>query len=133
MQKEILTTLLVFVGSNNREIVKSALGFVKLAIHTLSVGLLTPFLKDIVPGLLSWSHNHNNHFKVKVRHILERMIRRFGFEPVYQCAGEDEAGKVLLNIKKRKDRMKRKKAQHEEDNDDDDVSRLPGHRAAIVG
>ncbi|KAH7920537.1 NUC173-domain-containing protein [Leucogyrophana mollusca] len=119
MQTEIFTTLLVFLSSANREIIKSTLGYIKLAIHTLPTELLRPHLKELVPALLAWSHDHKNHFKAKVKHIFERMIRRFGWNDVYQCAGEDEAAKVLVNIKKRKERAKRKKAR--EDGDDDEA------------
>lgn len=111
---DVFTTLLVFLSSTNREIVKSALGYVKLSIHTLPVDLLRPHLDQLVPALLAWSHDHKNHFKVKVQHIFERMIRRFGWDNVYSAAGQEEAGKVLVNIKKRKDRAKRKKARGEE-------------------
>lgn len=121
MHKEMFQTLIVFLTSANREIVKSALGFVKLSIHTLPPDLLRPYLKDLVPALLGWSHDHKNHFKEKVRHIFERMIRRFGWDDVYSCAGEEEAAKMLVNIKKRKDRAKRKKSQREmEDEEEDD-------------
>ena len=120
MHSELFTTLLVFLTSTNREIVKSILGYVKLAIHTLPLEIITPHLKDLVPALLSWSHDHKNHFKAKVRHIFERMIRRFGWDAVYSCAGEEEAARVLINIKKRKDRAKRKKAQKARDEDDGD-------------
>ncbi|EKM54256.1 uncharacterized protein PHACADRAFT_257981 [Phanerochaete carnosa HHB-10118-sp] len=121
MHTEIFTTLLVFVTSNNREIIKSALGYIKLAIHTMPVDLLRPHLKQLVPALLNWSHDHKNHFKAKARHIFERMIRRFGWEEVYSCAGEEEARKVLVNIKKRKDRAKRKKTQSAENEDNEEV------------
>jgi len=104
---------MVFLSSNNREIVKSTLGYIKLAIHTLPVDLLKPHLAELVPALLSWSHDHKNHFKAKVRHIFERMIRRFGWEDIYSAAGKEEAAKVLVNIKKRKDRAKRKKTRAE--------------------
>ena len=120
MHKEIFQTLIVFLTSANREIVKSALGFVKLSIHTLPPDLLRPYLKELVPALLGWSHDHKNHFKAKVRHIFERMIRRFGWDDVYSCAGEEEAAKVLINIKKRKDRAKRKKSQREMEDEEDD-------------
>ncbi|KAF9453999.1 NUC173-domain-containing protein [Macrolepiota fuliginosa MF-IS2] len=120
MHTEILQTLLVFLTSANREIVKSVLGFIKLAIHTLPTELLRPYLGELVPALLKWSHDHKNHFKVKVRHIFERMLRRFNWEEVYTCAGNDETGKVLLNIKKRKDRAKRKKTAREEAGEDED-------------
>ncbi|KAI0930205.1 hypothetical protein AcV5_006982 [Taiwanofungus camphoratus] len=122
MQSEIFTTMLVFVSSANREIVKSVLGFVKLAIHTMSAELLRPHLKELVPALLKWSHDHKNHFKAKVGHIFERMIRRFGWENVYSCAGEEDARKVLLNIKKRKDRAKRKRARQGDDEEVEETS-----------
>jgi len=125
MLTEIFTTLLVFVTSANREIVKSVLGFIKLAIHTLPVDLMRPHLKDLVPALLRWSHDHKNHFKAKVRHIFERMIRRFSWEDVYSCAGEEEARKVLVNIKKRKDRAKRKRALNADNDEDEEPTAKP--------
>jgi ribosomal RNA-processing protein 12 len=126
MQGEIFTTLLVFLTSANREIVKSTLGYIKLSIHTLPADLLRPHLKDLVPALLRWSHDHKNHFKAKVRHIFERMLRRFGWNDVYSCAGEEEAAKVLVNIKKRKERAKRKKNAHGEEEDDEEVVFVDG-------
>lgn len=122
MQSEIFSTLLVFLTSANREIVKSTLGYIKLSIHTLPAGLLQPHLKDLVPALLRWSHDHKNHFKAKVRHIFERMLRRFGWNEVYSCAGEEGAAKVLVNIKKRKERAKRKKNAHDEEEGSQEVS-----------
>lgn len=118
MHSEIFMMLLVFLSSANREIVKSVLGFIKLAIHTLPADLIRPHLKDLVPTLLNWSHDHKNHFKVKVRHIFERMLRRFSWDEVYSCAGEEEAAKVLVNIKKRKDRAKRKRANRADEDED---------------
>ena len=123
MLNEIFSTLLVFLSSANREIVKSTLGFVKLAIHTLPEDLIRPQLPQLVPALLGWSHDHNNHFKAKVRHIFERMIRRFGYQEVHSCAKGEAAAKVLVNIKKRKDRAKRKKALAA-NNDSDEVSAI---------
>ncbi|KAG1904253.1 armadillo-type protein [Suillus fuscotomentosus] len=123
MQTEVFTTLLVFLSSANREIIKSTLGYIKLAIHTLPIELLRPHLKDLVPALLAWSHDHKNHFKAKVRHIFERMIRRFGWNDVYQAAGEDQAAKVLVNIKKRKERAKRKKAREDDDEEEGEATK----------
>lgn len=131
MHGEIIQTLLVFLTSANREIVKSVLGFVKLAIHTLPAELLRPHLSELVHALLRWSHDHSNHFKVKVRHIFERMLRRFNWEEVYACAGNDKAGKVLMNIKKRKDRAKRKKGAREEAAGEEDEVSLVSHFSEI--
>ncbi len=66
MLNEVVSTLLVFLTSTNREIVKSTFGFIKLAVHVLPESLMRPKLH--------------------------------------------QAAKVLVNIKKRKDRAKRKKA-----------------------
>lgn len=114
MHTEIFSTLLVFLDSTNREIVKSTLGFVKLAVHTLPIETTQPYLKDIVATLSQRLHDHKNHFKEKVRHIFERLIRKFGWDAVYTCAEKDDVSKVLLNIKKRKDRAKRKKVNVDE-------------------
>ncbi|KAH9986533.1 NUC173-domain-containing protein [Russula compacta] len=122
---EIFSTLLVFLSSANREIVKSTLGFFKLAVHTLPEILIRPQLPQLVPALLGWAHDHKNHFKSRVRHIFERMIRRFGFQEVHSCANGEEAAKVLVNIKKRKDRAKRKKALAAGDVSDEESPKKP--------
>ncbi|KAI0062893.1 NUC173-domain-containing protein [Artomyces pyxidatus] len=133
MQTEIISTLMVFLSSANREIVKSTLGFVKLAVHTLPEDLIRPHLAQLVPALLGWSHDHKNHFKAKVRHIFERMIRRFGFQDVYACAGEEEAKKVLVNIKKRKERAKKKRAQAADEDEDEDEDEAPKVKKPTTG
>jgi ribosomal RNA-processing protein 12 len=116
MLNDLISTLVVFVTSNNREIVKSSLGFVKVIAVTLSAADVRPHLPALVPGLLAWSHDHKNHFKGKVRHIFERLIRKFGYDEVVQCAEglEGDGVKFLENIKKRKERSKRKKAARSE-------------------
>ncbi|KAJ4483189.1 armadillo-type protein [Lentinula aciculospora] len=118
MKNEIFITLIVFLSSANREIVKSVLGYIKLSIHTYPIDLIQPHLKELVAALLTWSHDHKNHFKSKVRHIFERLLRRFSWEEVYSAAGEEEASKVLVNIKKRKERAKRRKANKNEDDEE---------------
>ncbi|THH08369.1 hypothetical protein EW145_g2754 [Phellinidium pouzarii] len=126
LHSELFLTLLEYLRSANREIVKSALGFAKLFIHTSPPDLLLPHLNVLIPALLAWAHDHKNHFKAKVSHIFERLIRRCGWESVYAAAGTNEEGtKILLNIKKRKDRAKRRKVQQREgegDSADEDAS-----------
>ncbi|KAF8318020.1 NUC173-domain-containing protein [Clavulina sp. PMI_390] len=132
-QSELVTTVVVFLSSNNREIVKSAIGFVKLAVITLPVSLVQPHLTELVAGLLKWAHDHKNHFKTKVVHIFERMGRRFGWDEIMQCAddaaeqedGVEDGRKVLEGVKKRKERAKKAKAKasaarEEEDEDGSD-------------
>ncbi|KAI1820964.1 NUC173 domain-containing protein [Xylaria intraflava] len=122
VNKEVLSDLVqtmdLFLTSNNREIVKSVLGFVKVCVISLPTEMMLPRLQSMIPNLMVWSHEHKGHFKAKVKHILERMVRRFGFEPVNKSCPEADR-KLLTNIRKTKERSKRKreaaKAQGDED------------------
>lgn len=119
---DLLETVVVFLEAKNREIVKSALGFVKVAVVSLPADATRTHLKRLVPALLNWVHDHKNHFKLKTVHIFERMIRKYGYDDVYKCAGEGNEKKVLEHIKKKKDRAKRQKAAKSADNDGEEVS-----------
>ncbi|KAB5591981.1 Ribosomal RNA-processing protein 12 [Ceratobasidium theobromae] len=109
MLSELVTTIIVFVSSANREIVKSALGFAKVSVICLPTAVVNPHLGALVPALLGWSHDHKNHFKSKVVHMLERMGRRFGWEALETAAGNHERAGVVAHLRKKKERAKRKK------------------------
>ena len=115
---DLVQTMDLFLTSNNREIVKSCLGFVKICVISLPIELMMPRLSTLVPNLIVWSHEHKVHFKAKVKHILERMVRRFGYDHIYRhCPDEDK--KLLVNIRKTKERAKKKKDAAKAGNDED--------------
>ncbi|KAH6608143.1 ribosomal rna-processing 12 [Trichoderma cornu-damae] len=120
---DLVQTMDLFLTSNNREIVKSCLGFVKVCVISLPVELMMPRLATLVPNLIIWSNEHKGHFKAKVKHILERMVRRFGFDAINKSCPESDR-KLLANIRKTKERAKRKKdaakGAHDEDASDGD-------------
>jgi ribosomal RNA-processing protein 12 len=127
---DLVQTLDLFLTSNNREIVRSVLGFVKVCVISLPTSLMIPRLATLIPNLMVWSHEHKAHFKAKVKHILERMIRRFGVEVVNKnCPEEDR--KLIANIRKTKERNKRHKdaakAAGAEGSDDEEGGRRKGH------
>lgn len=64
-------------------------------------------LSELLSKLMRWSHEHKGHFKSKVKHILERLIRKFGVEEVERCIPEEDK-KLVANIKKSRNRAKRK-------------------------
>ncbi|KAH6685564.1 NUC173 domain-containing protein [Verticillium dahliae] len=105
---DLVATMDLFLTSNNREIVKSVLGFVKICVVGLPTDMMIPRLQTLTPNLIIWSHEHKGHFKSRVKHILERMVRRFGFDLVNRYCPEDDR-KLLANIRKTKARNKRKK------------------------
>lgn len=115
--EDLVETMDLFLTSTNREIVRSVLGFAKVAVVVLPEGILVPRLKTLVPSLMSWSREHKAQFRAKIKHLVERLIRRLGFELVYKHCPEDDR-KFINNIKKAKERRKRKKvasaeAEHE--------------------
>ncbi|KAM0430579.1 hypothetical protein ACHAPT_005930 [Fusarium lateritium] len=120
---DLVQTMDLFLTSNNREIVKSCLGFVKVCVIGLPVELMLPRLETLVPNLIVWSHEHKGHFKAKVKHILERMVRRFGYDNIHKNCPEADK-KLIVNIRKTKERTKKKKdaakAAHDGDDSDDD-------------
>ncbi|KAF5550092.1 ribosomal RNA-processing 12 [Fusarium mexicanum] len=116
---DLVQTMDLFLTSNNREIVKSCLGFVKVCVIGLPVELMLPRLSTLVPNLIVWSHEHKGHFKAKVKHILERMVRRFGYENIHKNTPDDDK-KLIVNIRKTKERSKKKKDAAKGENDGDD-------------
>lgn len=116
---ELLQTINVFVGSNNREIVGSALGYVKVCIVVLPDEMVERQLEAIVSSLVQCSHQTRNHFKLKLRHIFERLIRRFGYNKIHMLVPEEDK-KLIANIQKRRLRAKRRKAlDNQEDSDEE--------------
>jgi ribosomal RNA-processing protein 12 len=118
VSNETITNLLelmdIFLQNPNREIVQSVLGFVKVEVITLPESLVRPRLGALLKHLMVWSHEHKAHFKARVKHIVERMVRKFGFEDVERaCPAEDR--KLIVNIRKTREQRKKKKQQAEED------------------
>ena len=107
--EELVSTIDLFLTSKSREIVRSVLGFSKVAIISIADDIMIPRLPTMIPSLLSWGHEHANKFRAKVKNILERAIRRFGYEAIERHCPEDDR-KLLHNIQKTKERNKRKKA-----------------------
>lgn len=107
--EDLVQTMDLFLTSTNREIVRSVLGFVKVAIISLPEDIVKPKLDTLVPGLMSWSREHKAQFRAKVKHILERALRRFGFDAIEKQCPEDDK-KFINNIRKTKERRKRHKA-----------------------
>ncbi|KAL8769297.1 MAG: hypothetical protein Q9209_004679 [Squamulea sp. 1 TL-2023] len=120
--EDLVSTLTLFLTSNNREIVRSCLGFTKVIIVSLPVEIVQPRLEALVPGLLGWSKEHKSRFRAKVKHIIERMIRRFGHHEVERWCPED-GKKLVQNIRKTKERKKRKKTEAAEEDAEKKIPR----------
>lgn len=74
--------------------------------------ILSSHLPNLIDGLLNWSNEHHQNFKVRVRHLIERLVRQFGFERIWEFTPEAHR-KLLTNIRKRKERLKRRQNSNE--------------------
>lgn len=120
-----MEAIVILLQSRAREVIKSALGFIKVAVATLPCADLDLHLADLVNGLVLWNIPA---FRMKTKMIFERLIRKFGHARIEACTPEEHK-KLLTNIRKSKEREKRKKAARSEmdmadaDNDDEVVTR----------
>jgi ribosomal RNA-processing protein 12 len=114
MLAEMLHTMDIFLKSPSREIVRSVLGFVKVSIIGLPTDIIKPRLKTLIPNLLTWSHEHKAHVQAKVKHIFERLIRRFGVDEIEKLTPESDR-KLIANIRKTKERRKKRKTSGADD------------------
>lgn len=114
----LLEVMDIFLQNPNREIVQSVLGFVKVEVLSLSESMIRPRLKTLLANLMVWSHEHKAHFKVKVKHIVERMVRKFGVEEVERACPADDR-KLITNIRKAREARKKKKQQGGEDDQEE--------------
>ncbi|KAJ2000764.1 pre-rRNA processing protein, partial [Coemansia thaxteri] len=105
---EVMSTVLMFVVNNNREIANASLGFVKVIAVILPKEVLMPHLAEIVKSILKWSFEFKNKMRLKCRHILDRLVRRLGLDAVAKVTPEEHM-KLVANMRKRQQRSKRGK------------------------
>lgn len=104
----LLDDIITILSSKSREVVKSAIGFLKVGMTILPSETFEPSLPRLVPQLLGWSNEHQQHFKVRVRHLIEKMVRRHGWSTVMKYTPSDHHA-LLHNIRKRRERLQRRK------------------------
>jgi ribosomal RNA-processing protein 12 len=105
---DLLATMEIFLTSKSREIARSAIGFIKVALVTLPKEIMEQRLEKLIPNLMVWSHETKGHFRVKIKSLMERMIRKFGYETIMQHTPEEDH-KLLVNIRKTREQKKRGK------------------------
>ncbi|XP_046850876.1 RRP12-like protein [Xenia sp. Carnegie-2017] len=107
---QLIETTTNLLQSNKREIVKSALGFFMVALRVTSSEEFSPYLKNLVSGLVNWSDESRNKFRFKAQVLFERLIRKYGYKVIYDLVPEEHR-KFVRNIHKRVERGKRKKVE----------------------
>jgi len=108
----VLDNVLLLMGSNAREILKATVSFLITLTKILDRDTLAVHVEKIVTSVVNWKKETRNPFRVKVRRLLERLIKKFGFEIVVKFVPEGSPlAKMLANAKKIRARNERKRAE----------------------
>lgn len=105
----VLPSALLLLQRKNREIIKANLGLLKVLVAKSQSEGLHANLRTVVEGLLNWQDSTKNHFKAKVKLLLEMLVKKCGLDAVRAVMPEEHM-KLLTNIRKMKERKERKLA-----------------------
>ena len=82
MIPELLSTVLVLLHEQAREVVKAVIGFVRVAISVCDATLVAPVVPQIVDGLMRWAGETKNRFRAQIKLVMKKLCRLYGFEHV---------------------------------------------------
>uniref|UniRef100_A0A673H5S2 Uncharacterized protein n=1 Tax=Sinocyclocheilus rhinocerous TaxID=307959 RepID=A0A673H5S2_9TELE len=105
----LLQNVCLLLSSRTRDVVKASLGFLKVLLFSMDVKVLASHIAVIMEGI-SNMNDMRRHFRVKLKNLYTKLIRKFGFELVKSMLPADQH-KILVNIRKTEARNKRRKLQ----------------------
>ncbi|XP_050216515.1 uncharacterized protein LOC126667567 [Mercurialis annua] len=111
---KLLPSTFLLLQRRNREIIKACLGLLKVLVAKSQSEGLQMHLGSMVEGILKWQDDTKNHCKAKVKHLLDMLVRKCGFDAVKAVMPEEHM-KLLTNIRKIKERKEKKSSDHSED------------------
>lgn len=111
---EILGHVWMILTSPTREVVESALSYVKVYINVISTSVVAPMLPQMINALSQMNEDCKRHFRQKIRDIFTKLIRKYGIGPISSMVPSSDVilHKRLKNINKIED-AKRKKREFE--------------------
>ncbi|XP_041066217.1 RRP12-like protein [Carcharodon carcharias] len=107
--EQLLQNICLLLQSKTRDVVKSALSFIKVVLFIMDTRVLAQHLQALMESIGSMRDDMRRHFRVKLKNIFTKFIRKFGFEMIDSMVPE-EYHRVLVNIRKAEARNKRHRA-----------------------
>uniref|UniRef100_W5M895 Ribosomal RNA processing 12 homolog n=1 Tax=Lepisosteus oculatus TaxID=7918 RepID=W5M895_LEPOC len=108
VMEQLLQNVCLLLSSRTREVVKAALGFIKVILFIMDPKVLAGHVTVMMEGIGNIKDDVRRHFRNKLKNIFTKFIRKFGFELVKSMVPEEHQ-KVLGNIRKTEARNKRRK------------------------
>ncbi|XP_076928932.1 uncharacterized protein LOC143593073 [Bidens hawaiensis] len=110
----VLPSTFLLLQRKSREINKASLGFLKVLVAKSQAEGLQSHMGSMVDALLSWQSSSKNHFKAKVKQLLEMLVKKCGLVAVKEVMPEEHM-KLLTNIRKINERKERKHSANTEE------------------
>ncbi|KFQ53849.1 RRP12-like, partial [Nestor notabilis] len=107
--EQLLQNICLLLASRTRDVVKAALGFLKVTLLLVDTKLLAKHVQGMLEAVGNLSDDMRRHFRMKLRNLLTRFIRKFGFELVKGLLPA-EFHKVLVNLRKAEARNRKQRA-----------------------
>lgn len=129
--EQLLQNICLLLSSRTREIVKAALGFIKVILFIMDPKTLGSHVAVMMEGIGNIKDDVRRHFRAKLKNIFTKFIRKFGFELVKSMLPA-EHHKVLANIRKAEARSKRRKQASEEQDDSESEEEEPKTKSQSI-
>ncbi|NWT06532.1 RRP12 protein, partial [Mionectes macconnelli] len=107
--EQLLQNICLLLASRTRDVVKAALGFLKVTLLLVDTKLLAKHVQAMLEAVGNLSDDMRRHFRMKLRNLFIKFIRKFGFELVKGLL-PSEYHKVLVNIRKAEARNRKQRA-----------------------
>ncbi|TKS85555.1 RRP12-like protein [Collichthys lucidus] len=130
-REQLLHNICLLLSSRTREIVKAALGFIKVILFIMDPKMLASHATVMMEGVGSIKDDVRRHFRTKLKNIFTKFIRKFGFELVKSMLPA-EHHKVLANIRKAEARTKRRKQVAEQQDDSESEEEAPKAKSQSI-
>uniref|UniRef100_H3DGH8 Ribosomal RNA processing 12 homolog n=1 Tax=Tetraodon nigroviridis TaxID=99883 RepID=H3DGH8_TETNG len=129
--EQLLHNICLLLSSRTREIVKAALGFVKVILFIMDPKRLASHVTVMMEGIGNIQDDVRRHFRTKLKNVFTKFIRKFGFELVKSML-PPEHHKVLANIRKAEARSKRRKLVSEEQDESESEAEVPKAKSQSI-
>jgi len=99
---QILNNILMLMSSSSREVAGAALSFVKVFVTSTPILSSTKYVASVVKALVEMPEDCKRHFRVKTKFLLERLVRKFGWDYISSLVPKSELKmhKRLKNMRK---------------------------------
>jgi ribosomal RNA-processing protein 12 len=107
MVPTLLKTILMLSDDPSREVTKSMILFVRVAISKSTISQLEPLLPDILGGLLK-NNKGKDRFRSRIKIIIKKLVKIFGYDELTPMVAPTDA-RLLAHMRKLAERETRHK------------------------